>query len=57
LAVFDLTGREVARLVSGKKTAGIHSVSFDASQLSSGVYVYRLQAGSFVQTRKMLLIK
>ncbi len=57
LRVFDLTGREVVSLVSGVKTAGNHTVSFDASQLSSGVYIYRLKAGEFVQTRKMLLIK
>lgn len=57
LKVFDALGREVATLISGSQSAGIHSVNFDASGLSSGVYVYRMEAGNFVQTKKMLLIK
>lgn len=57
LKIFDLTGREVADLLSGVKTSGNHTVSFDASTLSSGVYIYRIKAGDFVETRKMLLIK
>lgn len=57
LKVFDLLGREVAVLVNGRKSAGTHEVSFDASGLSTGVYIYRLKAGSFVQTQKMTLIK
>jgi hypothetical protein len=57
LAVYDLLGREVAVLVNEKKTAGSHEVRFDAPGLSSGVYFYRLEAGGFVQTRKLMLLK
>ncbi len=57
LTVFDLLGREVATLADGHKDAGAHTVAFDAARLASGVYVYRLQAGDFVQTRTMVLLK
>jgi len=57
LEVFDVLGKKVASLVNSKQAAGDYSVLFDASNLSSGVYFYRLQAGSFVQTKKMLFIK
>jgi len=57
LKVYDVIGKEVATLVNEEKAAGKHKVNFNASTLSSGVYFYRLQAGSFVQTRKMLLLK
>lgn len=57
LLVYNLLGQQVAELVNGNLKEGNHSVRFDASQLSSGVYIYRIQAGSFVQTKKMLLIK
>jgi glucuronoarabinoxylan endo-1,4-beta-xylanase len=57
LDVFDVLGKQVASLVNSKQAAGDYSVLFDASNLSSGVYFYRLQAGSFVQTKKMLFIK
>jgi hypothetical protein len=50
-------GKQVASLVNSAQTAGDYSVTFNASNLASGVYFYRLQAGSFVQTKKMLLIK
>ena len=57
LKIFDLLGSEIALLVNEEKTAGNYDVSFDASSLSSGVYLYTIKAGSFVQTRKMLLMK
>jgi hypothetical protein len=44
-------------LVNERSDAGYHGVKFDASGLSSGVYFYRIEAGSFVQTRKLLLIR
>jgi len=57
LKVFDLAGREVATLVHGKMSAGEHQVYFDASALAAGVYLYRLEAGEQVATRKLVLLK
>ena len=57
LKVFNILGQEVASLVNEVKNAGVHTVSFNASSLASGVYLYRITAGSFVSTKKMLLIK
>ncbi len=57
LQVFDMLGRVVATLASERKDAGIYEVPFNASTLSSGTYFYRLQAGSFVETKKMMLVK
>ena len=57
LSVYDILGREVSLLVNGKREAGVHEVKFDGSNLASGVYFYRLQAGDFVQTRPVLLLK
>jgi hypothetical protein len=57
LGVYDLLGRELAVLVNGRKDAGVHEVRFDGSGLSSGVYLYRLQAGEFVQTMKLVLLQ
>ena len=57
LRVYDLLGREVATLVDGERGAGSYQVAFDASHLSSGVYLYQLRAGDFIQTRKMILMK
>ncbi|AXJ02235.1 Por secretion system C-terminal sorting domain-containing protein [Cyclonatronum proteinivorum] len=57
LEVFNLQGQRVAQLAGGMHTAGTHTVSFDASRLASGMYVYRLRAGDFVQTRSMMLLK
>ncbi len=57
LKVYDVLGREVVTLIDEEKPAGNYEIEFDASGLSSGVYFYKLQAGSFVQTRKMILIK
>jgi len=47
----------VTTLVEGRQTAGTHSVTFNASNLSSGVYFYRLTAGSYVLTKKLMLLK
>ena len=57
LKVFDVVGREVSVLVNERKEPGIYSVQFDATGLASGVYFYKMIAGSFVQTRKMLLLQ
>ena len=57
LIVYDIQGREVARLADGIKPAGSHQITFDGSELSSGVYFAKMEAGDFRQTRKMLLIK
>jgi len=57
LQVYDITGRLISTLVNENQVAGNHQVRFDAQNLSSGMYVYRLQSGSFTQTRKMILIK
>jgi hypothetical protein len=57
LKVYDILGREVARLVNEHETAGTHSVKFDGSNLASGVYFYRIQAGNLNSIRKMLLTK
>jgi len=59
LEVFDLLGRKVATLVNAWQEAGSYSISLNASayRLTSGVYFYRLQAGNFVETRKMMLLK
>ncbi len=57
LAVYDLAGRRVALLAAGAYTAGRHEVEFDATGLSSGLYFYRLTAGKFVETRKMVVVK
>jgi hypothetical protein len=57
LKVYDMTGREVATLVNERMSAGSHQVQFDASNLSSGVYIYSLQANGVRLTNKMTLIK
>jgi hypothetical protein len=57
LRVYDVQGREVATIVEGTLPAGFHTRTFDGSGLASGMYFYRLIAGSFIQTRKMLLLR
>jgi hypothetical protein len=57
LAVYDLLGRDVAVLVNGQQEPGNCTVRFNTSGLASGIYMYRLTAGSFVQSRKMLLLR
>jgi hypothetical protein len=57
LEIYTIAGQRVAVLAEGEQSAGWHTVTFDASRFSSGVYMYRLAAGSYVETRKMTLIK
>jgi hypothetical protein len=64
LKVYNIVGEEVATLLNKEKDRGIHSVDFDAGKLSSGVYFYKfqavpngMQAGFFIETKKMLLLK
>jgi endo-1,3(4)-beta-glucanase len=57
LAVYDMLGREVAKLVSSELKAGTYNYDFDGSKLSSGVYFYKLESNSFSETKKMMLIK
>jgi hypothetical protein len=57
LKIYDVLGREVATLLNGEKPAGNYEVNFDASKLSSGLYVYTINAGEFTSTKKMMLMK
>ncbi len=57
LDIFSITGEKVRTLINQEMTSGTHTVSFDAFDLSTGMYFYRLRAGEFVKTRKMLLLK
>ena len=57
LSVYDLLGREVVVLVNERKGPGTYTAHFNAAGMASGVYVYRLSAGEFVQSRKMVLVK
>lgn len=57
LIVYDLLGKEVATLVQSVQQAGHHSAEFDASSLSSGVYFYKLTAGNFIETKKLVVLK
>jgi hypothetical protein len=57
MKVYDILGREIAVLINEEKPAGYYEISFDASGLPTGVYFYRMNAGSFVETKKMLLIE
>lgn len=57
IVVFDILGKEITTIVNGKYTPGTYEVTFDASQLSSGIYFYKLIANDFSETKKMLMIK
>ena len=57
LSVFDLLGRQVSVLVNERRDAGVHEVKFGGSNVAGGVYFYRLQAGDFVQTKKLVFLK
>jgi hypothetical protein len=57
LKIYDILGNEVQNLVEGVQQAGVYNITVDASNLASGIYFYTLRAGSFVETKKMSLIK
>ena len=57
LIIYNILGQEIKTLVKEFKEAGVHTVNFNASELNSGLYIYKIEAGSFTQTRKMTLIK
>jgi hypothetical protein len=57
LKVYNILGSEVATLVNENKPAGSYNVTFDASRLSSGVYIYQLKAGNFISTKKLVFLK
>lgn len=57
LIVFDILGREVKTLVNEVKKAGNYSIEFNASSYASGVYFYKIESGSFTNSKKMLLVK
>jgi bilirubin oxidase len=57
LAVFNSLGQKVTELVNAEKEPGVYNVTFNTSGLASGVYLYRMQAGSFVQTKKLVVVK
>ena len=57
LKVYDVIGNEIVTLVNETKPAGTYEVIFDASNLSNGVYLYKIQAGNFTATKKLILMK
>ncbi|MGE5682007.1 MAG: T9SS type A sorting domain-containing protein, partial [Bacillota bacterium] len=57
LSVYDMLGREVKMLVHEQQNAGVHKITFESGSLSSGIYIYRIKAGQYTSTHKMLLLK
>jgi hypothetical protein len=57
LRIFNTLGQEVSILINQNMESGVHTINFDASELNSGIYFYRLDAGQFTEVRKMTLIK
>jgi hypothetical protein len=57
LRVYDIMGAEITELVNQKQSAGVYEIQFDASNLSSGMYFYKLSAGDFTSIKKMTLLK
>ncbi len=57
LKVFDILGREIVTLIDKMMNAGVYDTEFDGANLSSGIYFYRIEAGNFVEAKKMVLVK
>jgi hypothetical protein len=57
LIIYDLLGREVETIINKELEAGYYEVEFNANQFSTGIYLYKIQAGDFLQTKKMILMK
>ena len=57
IELFNLRGQKIKMLYSGKEGAGVHRLTFNAAGLASGVYIYRITAGSFVQQKKMIYLR
>jgi hypothetical protein len=57
IKVYDILGNEIALLMDEEKSVGNYEINWSASELPSGVYFYQLKAGSFIETKKMLLLK
>ena len=57
LTIFNILGQEIRILVNEFKESGVHTINFDAGEFNSGMYIYKIEAGNFVQTRKMTLLK
>ncbi len=57
LTIYNILGQEIRTLVNEYKESGVYTISFDASGLNSGMYIYKIEANGFVQTRKMTLVK
>jgi hypothetical protein len=57
LRVYDVLGRDVVTLVNEEKAAGVYEIDFNANNLASGIYIYKIQAGNFIESRKMMLVK
>ena len=57
LTIFNILGQEIRTLVNEFRESGVNTINFDASDLNSGMYIYKIEAGDFVQTRKMTLLK
>ena len=57
IKVYDVLGNEITSLVNEEKSAGEYTINFNGAELPSGIYFYRLQAGSFIETKKMVLMK
>jgi flagellar hook assembly protein FlgD len=57
LKIYDVIGREVSTIVNGNQQPGYYNINFDGSRLAAGIYIYKLTAGKFVSTKKLMLIK